>query len=51
MREDPAVSDDPTVSEDPAPEVPAKQPNRPVIGVALGLLGVVAITLGFRARP
>lgn len=41
------------VSADPAPEVPARQLNRRVMGVALGLLGVLAITLGFldyRAR-
>lgn len=41
------------MSADPAPEVPARQLNRRVMGVALGLLGVLAITLGFldyRAR-
>jgi len=36
------------VSEDPAPEVPAKPQKPPVLAVALALLGVLAITLGFR---
>ena len=42
------MSEDPAVNESQAPEVRPKQSNRPVMGVALGLLGVVAITLGFR---